>query len=138
MARSVKPPAGLNDRGARLWRHCLGRDDTLAESDNPLREMVLELCRLSDHLDELQDVCASRGMMFDSETGPKVNPAFVELNKGRSLLARLMASLRMPDESTGKKPQRRGMSAPRSAQKPGGRSAKVTPLDRARRAAGGA
>jgi hypothetical protein len=139
MARSVKPPADLSPRGAALWRSCLRQDDTLGESDNPMREMLLEACRQADHLDALQEVCDRDGLMIETAMGPKVNPAFVELNKGRSLLARLIVSLRLPDEASGRRPQRRGMTAPRSAQKPGGRkqATNVTSLDRARRAAGG-
>ena len=139
MARSIKPPADLGERGAHLWRSCLRQEDTLGESDNPLREMVLEACRQADHLDLLQAACDEQGLMIDTPAGPKVNPAFVELNKGRSLLARLIVSLRLPDESTGKRPQRRGMTAQRSAQKPGGRKpGTVSSLDRARARAGGA
>lgn len=139
MARSVKPPFGLNDGGRDLWAACLKRDDDLTEASNPMRRLLLDACRLADQVDALHQAVTDEGVTVDTDTGFKVNPALVELGKQRSLLARLLVSLRMPDESTGKKPQRRGMTSARNPQVVGGRSgASVSSLDRARRAAGGA
>ena len=134
MARSVRPPAVLNEPGRQLWQSCLRRDDTLAESDNPMRKILLDACRVADHIEVIEGILALEGLQIDTPTGPRAHPMFVELNKAMSLQARLLVALRMPDEQTGKKPQRRGMRA-QGPSKPGGT---VTSLDRARRAAGGA
>lgn len=130
--RRISPPDGLGRRGRALWTSCLNSDDELTDSDNPMRAVALEAARLVDQLDTLQSIVDRDGVY-----GDKIHPAFAELQKGRSLLARLVASLRIPDEQTGKRPKRRTVRT-QQASKPGGRSAKVTPLDRARRAAGGA
>lgn len=134
MSRRIQPPSGLGSRGRRVWRNCLRQDAALEDSDNPSREIVLEAARLADHLETLDGLLSAEGLMVELERGPKAHPALVELGKCQALLARLIVSLRLPDEVTGRKPQRRSLRTP-GAQVPGG---KVTPLDRARRAAGGA
>lgn len=134
--RSVKPPFGLNDGGRDLWTACLKQDDALTDASNPLRRLLLDACRLADQCDALHQIVTDEGVSVDTDSGFKVNPALVELGKQRSLLARLLMSLRMPDEQTGKKPQRRGAAQPRGANKPGGKSGTVSSLERARRAAG--
>lgn len=135
--RRISPPDGLGRRGRALWTSCLNSDDELTDSDNPMRAVALEAARLVDQLDTLQSIVDRDGEMISTTYGDKIHPAFAELQKGRSLLARLVASLRIPDEQTGKRPKRRTVRT-QQASKPGGRSGKVTPLDRARRAAGGA
>lgn len=138
MARSVRPPEDLGTGGRDLWTSCLKRDDALAESANPIRRVLLEACRLTDQIDALQRVVSADGVVISTEFGDKVHPALVELGKQRSLLARLLVALRMPDEATGQKPQRRGLRT-QGPSKPGGRKAgTVSSLDRARARAGGA
>ncbi len=137
MARSVKPPAELGPSGRRLWTSCLRRDDSLAESDNPMREVLADACRATDHIEVMERVLAAEGLMVTTMQGDaKAHPMLSEVGKTMSLKARLLVSLRMPDEVTGSKPQRRGLRA-QGASKPGGRSS-VTSLDRARARAGGA
>lgn len=138
MARSVKPPADFGAPARHLWRSCLARDDSLAESDNPMRDVLLNACRLSDQIEAMQRTLTTEGLQVDTATGPKAHPMLGEQNKAMSLQARLLTALRMPDESTGQKPQRRGMRA-QGPSKPGGRkSSSVSSLDRARRHAVGA
>lgn len=134
--RSIKPPFGLADGGRALWSACLKQDDNLTDAANPLRRLLEDACRLADQIDALNERVTADGVMVSTDTGEKVHPALVELGKQRSLLARLLVSLRMPDEATAKRPQRRGPRV-QAANKPGGRTA-VSSLDRARRAAGAA
>ena len=55
------------------------------------------------------------------------HPVYVEVRQQSATLARLIAALRLPDEATGKRPQKRQL---RGVQKP----SKVSSLERARAA----
>ena len=134
MARIMKPPAALATPGRHLWTSCLRRDDSLAESDNPMRKILLDACRMADHIESMNGILSVEGLQVDSPNGLRPHPMLTELNRAMSLQARLIVALRMPDEQTGKKPQRRGLRA-QGASKPGGT---VSSLDRFQRAAGGA
>lgn len=104
MARRTAPPPDLGAAGADLWRSCLIRDDALCESANPMRSVLLEACKVADQADKLHEIVVSEGVM----SGNRVHPALIAWRKSTALLPRLLASLRMPDPITGKRPQRRG------------------------------
>lgn len=134
MTRRTAPPTDLNDRGRRLWAACLTQDQTLADPQNPLRDVLLQACRLADQLDVLAARLAADGpIISDSKGTPAPHPALKVSHQGQALLARLIAALRMPDHS-GKRPQRRGaLRLQALTPKP----ARVSSLERARRMAEG-
>lgn len=69
--------------------------------------LLLEACRTSDDLDRLASVVAGEGAVVDG----RPHPALVESRQLRLVLARLVASLRVPDdhpEEAAGRPQRRG------------------------------
>ncbi|WP_219413938.1 hypothetical protein [Pseudonocardia nigra] len=99
------PPPGLQDAGRALWRDLLDAFQ-LAEHE---RRILLECCRTADSLDQLAEVVASEGVM-EPGTG-RVHPALVEQRQQRAILAKLVASLRVPDDSD-ERPQRRGAARP--------------------------
>ncbi len=65
--------------------------------------MLREAARTVDQLDALDDVVRRDGVMLVD----RVHPAVVEARQLRLTLARLIASLRLPDE-VDERPQRRG------------------------------
>lgn len=98
---STRTPPGLGPRGRRLWR-AVTADFELPEHENIL---LMEAARTADHLDALAVVLATDGPMVDG----RPHPALVESLQQRLTMARLLASLRVPDEDD-TRPQRRGAS----------------------------
>jgi hypothetical protein len=131
-------PASLGAGGSLLWR------DIVATHTLDAGQLVqlLEACRAKDRLDKLDAVLRGetetwvrivhRARTEDYEV--VVDDALGKANATANLLKQLLAALRLPDEATGKRPQRRG----------GGRGAysatpsAVSSLDRARQAKTGA
>lgn len=131
-----KAPGGLAAGGRALWKAITD----VHELDAAQLVQLTEACRAKDRLDKLDE--ALRG---DSNTWMtlavdvnsdgsvyelRITNALVQANATANLMKQLLAALRLPDEASGKKPQRRG---PRGAQRPsvpGG----VSSLDRARAA----
>lgn len=109
MSVSTSPPrapSGLKVAGRALWRAIVGEFD-LTESE---RRLLVEAARCADQLDDLAVVIAEQGTMLPDG---RVAPAVVEARLQRLALARLMASLRVPDSSDDDedelpRPQRRG------------------------------
>lgn len=100
-----KPPVGLKRQGKALWvRLC-------AEIEFEPQELLLltEIVRTVDLLDAL-DAKVRREGLFTSDG--RVLPAVVEARLQRVALARLLASLRLPDTlaDLDSRPQRRGAS----------------------------
>lgn len=122
-------PAGLNARGCRLWSSLLAQDAELESEDDPRREVALEACRVADRLERLNEICESVSPIIETEKATMIHPAFAEARQQANVLKQLVAALRLPDEATGKRPQRRG---PRGAQRP----SVVSSLDRARAKSG--
>lgn len=133
MADSNDAPAGLYDGGSRLWRSLLAQDDTLSAEDNPARDVALEACRAKDRCDTLDGICRDEPVLLDNGKGqPVTHPAWVEARQQANILKQLVAALRLPDEATGKRPQRHmGASG---ARRPNGAGSAVSSLDRARAA----
>lgn len=95
---------GLGDGGRRLWAEVLGR----YELDEHELALLLQAARTVDTLDDLAVVAASEGPMVDRGLDRVVHPALVEARQQRLVLARLVASLRLPEEPVEGRPQRRG------------------------------
>jgi len=133
-------PAGLRPGGRKLWREI-----TTAHELNIMQRVQLEeACRAKDRLDQLDLVLrgdANTWMTLAEDMSGdgnvyelRITNALGKSNDTANLLKQLLAALRLPDDQTGKVPQRRG---PRGAQKPtmpGGAAAggKVSSLERAR------
>jgi hypothetical protein len=116
-------PAGLNAGGRRLWTSLLAQDDSLSTETNPNREVALEACRAKDRCDLLDEVCRTSDVMIDNGKGqPVAHPAWVEARQQANILKQLIAALRLPDEATGAKPQRRSA---RGSYAPSGGSARA-------------
>ena len=97
----------LGPGGRRLWRAFLAQDAGLAVVCNPVREVALEACRAKDRCDALDLICRSASPMLESAKGvPVAHPAWVEARQQATVLKQLCAALRLPDEATGKRPQR--------------------------------
>jgi hypothetical protein len=122
-------PFDLGTRGARLWVSLLAQDSSLEAEDAPMREVALTACRTADRVEQLEALSALVDPVVEGRTGPMIHPLLAEVRQQSALLARLVAALRLPDEATGKKPQRRQM---RGVQQPSA----VSSLDRARARAG--
>ena len=96
----------LGPGGRRLWKALLAQDASLGVESNPVREVALEACRAKDRCDALDAICRSDGPMLESKGGPVAHPAWVEARQQANILKQLCAALRLPDEATGKRPQR--------------------------------
>lgn len=121
----------LGTRGSRLWKSLLAQDASLEDEDAPLREVALSACRTADRVEHLERLAAVTDPIVEGRTGPMAHPVFAEVRQQEALLARLVAALRLPDEATGKRPQKRQL---RGVQQPSG----VSSIDRARAAKAGA
>ncbi|GAA2237630.1 hypothetical protein GCM10010401_07280 [Rarobacter faecitabidus] len=131
-------PEGLSRGGADLWN----RITEVHDLDVAQEVTLLEACRAKDRLDKLDallrgDVETWCHVDLPDAGDPTlvINSALREANTTANLMKQLIAALRLPDEATGKKPQRRG---PRGAQKPSIPGGKVSSLERARAAKAGA
>ncbi len=97
--RIPPPPRGAGASGRRLWRSVQSRF-VLDEHESAL---LREAMRTVDLLDQLAALVEVEGPLLDG----KVHPAAVEARLQRVTLARLVASLRLPDDLD-ERPQRRG------------------------------
>ena len=133
-----RTPAGLQVKGARLWRemHAL-------TTYNPAEMVMLEeACRIADRLDRLHAALEGGDYLRLQEatdgSGDIVLRPDSALNEARqqaNQLKQLVAALRLPDEKTGERPQHRGGA--RGAYSTTGAKAKVSSLERFRAASAG-
>lgn len=125
-----RTPAGLGARGRRLWRDLREH----AEFDPAQVVLAEEACRITDRLDQLDKLLRGDSGFACLEVGDGgtvtlvVNSALAEARQQANVLKQIAAALRLPDEATGKRPQRRG---PRGAYQP---RTGVSSLERARAA----
>jgi hypothetical protein len=105
-------PARLGPRGAALWTE-VTESHTLSAAD---LEILTEACRCADRLERLDQQLTGDDMAWldlekmrsdDHEYRVTVDAALSEARQQQNILKQLIASLRLPDEATGKKPQRR-------------------------------
>ncbi len=135
-------PRRLGGRGRRLWDALLAQDPELAETDNPMREVALQACRTADRLEVLDRILIGdaetwmrlvRHPKWDTEDirgyELRIDSALAEERQQAQSMARLIYALRLPDDASGKKPQRRPL---RGVQVP----SKVSSIERARAKSG--
>lgn len=97
-------------RGGRLWENLLDRDDDLNNEANPAREVAISACYTADRVDRLERLCVTADPVIIGPSGTLMtNPLFVEVRNQATMLARLIAALRLPDVASGKKPEHRQM-----------------------------
>lgn len=98
-------PDGLDVSGVRLWESVAGNFDL----DVHEQLLLLQACRTADLLDRLSDA-ASRGQLTvrNAKQEEVTNPVITEHRQQSLVLARLLASLRMPSGEEDQRPQRRG------------------------------
>ncbi len=97
----------LSAGGNALWAALVHQDQGLGDDQNPLRHVALEACRAKDRCDLLEVVVRSESVMIDNGKGlPVAHPAWVEARQQANIMKQLIASLRLPDEATGRRPQR--------------------------------
>ncbi|MGI8954797.1 MAG: hypothetical protein ACR2FL_09550 [Nocardioidaceae bacterium] len=87
------PEDALQPRGRALWDDVLGTYDV-----GPAEAvLVLELCRLADHIDRLQEATVTAPLTSPGSTGQAVaHPLLAELRAGRRQLVDLVAALHSP------------------------------------------
>lgn len=129
---TLRAPAGLGSGGKRLWK-----DITDLHELDPVQTVQLtEACRAKDRLDMLDqilrgdvDTWAFLRVNEGSDSASLViDDALGKANATANMLKQLLASMRLPDVQSGKRPQVR--SSRGAYAKPG----KVSSLDRARAA----
>jgi hypothetical protein len=98
-----KPPPGLGAGGARLWAAIT---DGYELGDHEAAILV-EAARTVDLLADLHAEVRRAGPMVDEARGRDVSRAVVEIRAQRLTLARLVTSLRIPDDQVAGRPQRR-------------------------------
>lgn len=107
-----RTPGGLGLKGSKLWREVCKVHD-LAQPELVILE---EACRIADRLDRLDALLtgnADAWLKFQvNEDGTEVtvaiDSALSESRQQANVLKQLVAALRLPDEATGRRPQRRG------------------------------
>ena len=104
MTANARKPAKLGPSGTALWTAVTAGYD-LAEHELALLRQAV---RTLDLIDELQKACDAFGPIVESPQGAKANPALVEIRQQRLTVARLLAQLRIPDDETDGRRQRRG------------------------------
>lgn len=133
---AVTEGEGLAKRGQALW------DEITAGHELDPGQLVLleEACRCADRLDGLDRIIAGKGVLqllhfrhMDDDhkvVSLTVDGVMSEARQQQTVFKQLVAALRLPDVSSGARPQQRGGA--RGAYVPTG--AKVSSLDRARAA----
>lgn len=131
----MSTPTGLGAGGRALWK-AITTDHDL---DATQQVTLLEACRLKDRLDKLDallrgDVDTWATLVHDLRTEDyelKIDQALGAANSAANLMKQLLAALRLPDASTGKRPQQRGGA--RGAYSPTPKAGtKVSSIERAR------
>ncbi|GAA3037035.1 hypothetical protein [Streptomyces glomeratus] len=105
-AVSVTPvPDGLDESGTRLWESVADGFDL----DVHEQLLLLQACRTADLLDRLSLEAGRGRLTVRNAKGEEVtNPVITEHRQQSLVLARLLASLRMPSGEEDGRPQRRG------------------------------
>lgn len=98
-------PDGLDESGERLWLSVVEHYDL----DVHEQLLLLQACRTADLLDRLSLQASRAPLTVENGKGDKVaNPLLTEHRQQSLVLARLLASLRMPSGEEDGRPQRRG------------------------------
>ncbi|AWT42818.1 MULTISPECIES: hypothetical protein [Streptomyces] len=98
-------PDGLDESGTRLWEAVAGP----FELDVHEQLILLQACRTADLLDRLARRAEGAELTVFNAKGEQVTAPWITEHRQQSLvLARLLASLRMPSGEEDERPQRRG------------------------------
>jgi hypothetical protein len=126
-------PESLGPGGSALWDAVTDEH----ELDKVQLVQLEEACRAKDRCDRLDLLLCGevdtwsrlvhRTLKDDYEL--KIDNALAQANATANLMKQLLAAMRLPDEATGKRPQRRTGPGQSGVHVPGG---KVASLDRAR------
>lgn len=98
-SKPVAVPRGLKAAGQRLWTS-VHEVYGLAPHEELL---LIEACRTADRLEKI-NADLSRPRLADDRR----DRLYREARAQQAMLARLVASLRLPDDESGRRPQRRG------------------------------
>ena len=101
---TMTEPSGLREAGRILWREITGS----FELDSHEAILLREACRLTDRLDELDEIAGTEGRVLHNGDKPVVHPAVIEARMTTIALTRVLASLRLPSGEEDGRPQRRG------------------------------
>ena len=126
-------PSGFGPGGQALWKGITGSH----ELDAMQVVQLTEACRMKDRCDQLDEVLRGDADTWMELAGDsdhvscslRIDAALSKANETANAMKQLLAALRLPDESTGKRPQQR---PPRGAQRPTVAGGKVSSLERAR------
>lgn len=92
-----RTPNGLKAAGKKLWAAVVD-DFELGEHE---LVVLLEACRTVDSLAALETIITADGVTDRSPQGVRAHPALVEARQQRLVLAKLVASLRIPTDDAG-------------------------------------
>ncbi|WP_438494150.1 hypothetical protein [Streptomyces asiaticus] len=97
-------PPGLGESGRALWESIAGKFGLEVFE----QQLLLQACRSADLLDRLAAQAAAGGLTVTNAKGDVVTAPWISEHRQQSAnLARMIASLRIPDEDD-QRPQRRG------------------------------
>ena len=101
-----RAPSGLGKSGKALWRSIVSNYDLEVHE----RLLLSEACRVADRLDAMAEVLTAESLTVINSRGDSVvNPLVVEQRMLSAAFAKLIASLRLPnDDVSDSRPQRRG------------------------------
>lgn len=89
------PPPGLGAAGSILWAEIAGKYDFRLDE---LR-LLESACRTTDDLERLQAALSGQPVMVPGSQGQqRANPLFTEIRGHRTLLAKLLGQLGLPDD----------------------------------------
>lgn len=97
-------PPGLGESGRALWESVAGEFGLQVFE----QQLLLQACRSADLLDRLAEKAAVSGLTVTNAKGDEVTAPWITEHRQQSAnLARMIASLRIPDEDD-QRAQRRG------------------------------
>lgn len=100
-----RTPKGLKTAGRGLWK-AVHEGYELGDHE---RLLLVEACRVADRLDRLAEEGDGAPLTVTNFKGdPVANPLLSEARQQAIVFSRLIASLRLPDDEEGVRPQRRG------------------------------
>lgn len=100
----MKPPRGLGNAGKALWKQIISDLPTTADGwraslDEREQALLFAACRQLDDITRLETEIKKSGAMATGSQGQAVvNPAVIEARQGRTVLARLLGQIEIPDE----------------------------------------
>jgi phage terminase small subunit len=95
--RRPAAPSDLADRGRRFWREVLKVYGLNVDE----LQLLAEACRTLDGCERLREQIEADGSMIKGSTGQaRLHPAIAELRLQRTLLAKLLAQLGLPNVAT--------------------------------------